>query len=142
MSSVPSVAAFAGLLADLTSNLRQGNCCLVVCDKGWALPLYLDLRDRLRAVGIRCPFLDGRPTVEDPVREDIGAMLITLSHLRKAVRGAVTQAVLVLPHLDLMTARDGGWTSIAREIVPLLYENPGAVVLGFQDPSLPLLPVV
>jgi hypothetical protein len=40
MSAPPSVAPFAGLLADLAIDLRRGACCLVVCDKGWTLPVF------------------------------------------------------------------------------------------------------
>jgi hypothetical protein len=41
-----------------------------------------------------------------------------------------------------MAAQEGGWTTITRELVPLLYENPAAVLLGFRDPTLTLFPVV
>ena len=41
-----------------------------------------------------------------------------------------------------MTTTEGGWTTISREVVPLLYENAANVWLGFKDPSLELPPVV
>lgn len=49
------------------------------------------------------------------------------------MRGAVNERVLVLPHLDLLTTSVGGLTSEAREVIPLLYENPELVFLGFRD---------
>ena len=69
-------------------------------------------------------------------------MLTALTQLRHAVRGSVEGIVIVLAHLDVMANSDGGWTNISRELVPLLYEAPGAVLLGFRDPTLPALPVV
>jgi hypothetical protein len=69
-------------------------------------------------------------------------MLTAITHLRRAVRAPVEGVVVVLPHLDVMAPADGGWTNISREVVPLLFECPEAVLLGFRDPTLPLLPVV
>ena len=70
----------------------------------------------------------------------IGTMI---SQLREAVRGgAVEQRVVVLPHLDLLTTSQGGLTAEAREVIPLLYENPELVWLGFKDPSFPLPRVI
>jgi cell division protease FtsH len=48
----------------------------------------------------------------------------------------------VLPHLDLLTTSQGGLTAEAREVIPLLYENPELVWLGFKDPSFPLPRVI
>jgi cell division protease FtsH len=48
----------------------------------------------------------------------------------------------VLPHLDLLTTSQGGLTAEAREVIPLLYENPELVWLGFKDPSFPLPQVI
>ena len=69
----------------------------------------------------------------------IGTMI---SQLREAVRGAVERRVVVLPHLDLLTTSQGGLTSEAREVIPLLYENPELVWLGFKDPSFALPKVI
>lgn len=69
----------------------------------------------------------------------IGTMI---SQLREAVRGAVERRVVVLPHLDLLTTSQGGLTAEAREVIPLLYENPELVWLGFKDPSFPLPRVI
>lgn len=142
MSAPPSVAPFAGLLADLAADLTRGASCLVVCDKGWTLPVFRDLRQRLKAKGIRCEYLDGRPDPSSDSPADVGVMLTTITQIRKAVRGDAEGAIFALPHLDVMATTDGGWTNISREVVPLLYENAAAQWLGFCDPSLPLLPVV
>jgi len=69
----------------------------------------------------------------------IGTMI---AHLRDAVRGAVERRVVVMPHLDLLTTSQGGLTTEAREVIPLLYENPELVWLGFKDPSFPLPRVI
>jgi hypothetical protein len=142
MPAPPSVAPFAGLLADLALDLRRRSCCLLVCDKGWTLPLYVALKERLRAVNVKCGYLDGRPTEESP--NDAGVMLSTVAQMRYVARlpeEKVEGAVYALPHLDVMTTTEGGWTTISREVVPLLYENASIVWLGFKDPSL-LLPQV
>src|SRR5262249_13219212 len=104
--------------------------------------LFYDLRERLRAVGLRCEYLDGRPIPADNRPEEIGVMLTAIGQLRRAIRSSVEGVVVALPHLDVMTASDGGWTNVAREVVPLLYEAPQAVLLGFRDPTIALLPVV
>ena len=71
-----------------------------------------------------------------------GLMGTMIAQLRDAVRGAVGQRVVVLPHLDLLTTSQGGLTGEAREVIPLLYENPELVWLGFKDPSFPLPRVI
>lgn len=142
MPPLPSVAPFASLLADVAADLRRGACCLLTADKGWTHFLFHDLRDRLRAAGLRCEPIDGRPNPDDPRPDEVGVMLTAITQLRRAVRGPVEDVVIVLPHLDVMATADGGWTNISREVVPLLFEAPGAVLLGFRDPTLPLLPVV
>ena len=72
----------------------------------------------------------------------MGLVATIVFYLREAVRGAVADRVLVLPHLDLLTTSVGGLTSEAREVIPLLYENPELVWLGFKDPSFPLPRVI
>src|SRR5262249_17865033 len=98
------------------------------------------LRDR----NLRCIYLDGRPREADqqggPV--PVGLIGTMISQLREAVRGAVEQRVVVIPHLDLLTTSQGGLTGEAREVIPLLYENPGLVWLGVKDPSFPLPNVI
>src|SRR5687767_12814210 len=143
MPAPPSVAPFAGLLADLALDLRRGSCCLVECDKGWTLPLFVALKERLRAANVKCGYLDGRPSEESP--NDAGVMLSTVAMMRYVARLSeekVEGTVYALPHLDVMTTTEGGWTTISREVVPLLYENAAIVWLGFKDPSLALPRVV
>jgi hypothetical protein len=141
MPPPPSVAPFVGQIADLAADLRRGSSCLVVCDKGWTLPVYVNLKERLRAMGLRCGYLDGRPTGDTPA--ETGTMLAAVAQMRWAVRTAEMDGVVfALPHLDVMTAIEGGWNNISREAIPLLYENPTSIWLGFQDPTLPLLPII
>lgn len=142
MKPTPSTAPFAALLAEAAVELQRGTSCLITADKAWTQPLYRDLRERLRSLGRRCEYIDGRPPQGDSQPEDVGVMLTAITHLRRVVRRSVVEVVIVLPHLDVMTAAAGGWTNISREVVPLLYEVPEVVVLGFRDPTLPLLPVV
>ena len=72
----------------------------------------------------------------------VGLIGTMIAQLREAVRGAVERRVVVLPHLDLLTTSQGGLTAEAREVIPLLYENPELVWLGFKDPSFPLPKVI
>src|ERR687885_2084132 len=72
----------------------------------------------------------------------MGMMGTMIAQLREAVRGAVERRVVALPHLDLLTTSQGGLTAEAREVIPLLYENPELVWLGFKDPSFPLPKVI
>lgn len=142
MPLLPSVAPFAGLLTDLANELRRGSCCLLAADKAWTHLLYHDLRERLRGTDVRCEYVDGRSSSGTAQADDVGVMLTAIAQLRRVVRGYAPGLVIALPHLDVMTAAAGGWTNISREVVPLLYEEPTVVLLGFQDPTLPLLPVV
>jgi hypothetical protein len=142
MQPLPNLAPFATLLTDLVADLRRGSCCLVTADKGWTSLLVEDLRVRLHTFNVRCEYVNGRPEPGSTMPDDYGVMLTAITQLRHAVRGSVEGIVIVLAHLDVMANSDGGWTNISRELVPLLYEAPGAVLLGFRDPTLPLLPVV
>jgi hypothetical protein len=138
---LPNVGPFGALLADLAVDLRRGVCCLVVCDKGWVLSLFVKLKERLIAAGLKCGYLDGRAAADAPA--ETGTMLTSIVQIRSAVRGENPDgAVFALPHLDVMTAVEGGWNNISREVIPLLYENPASVWLGFQDPTLPIMPIV
>jgi len=64
--------------------------------------------------------------------------------IREIVRGAVGERIVVLPHLDILgtSMGGGGLGSEARELIPLLYENPEVLWLGFKDPAFPLPPPV
>ena len=137
-------SAYAAEMAEVASQLGRGLPCLVECDKELAPYLFVNLRSRLRDRNIRCVYLDGRPRDQDQQGGGVPMGLIgtMIAQLREAVRGAVERRVVVLPHLDLLTTSQGGLTSEAREVIPLLYENPEVVWLGFKDPSFPLPKVI
>ncbi|MDY3559314.1 hypothetical protein R5W23_000305 [Gemmata sp. JC673] len=112
---------------------------MVVADKGWTLPLYIGLKQRLQAANTRIGYLDGRIKDKDAIGAEGGVMLAALAQMRWAARAPEAEdVVFALPHLDIMTAVEGGWTSVSREVIPLLYENVRSVWLGFQDPSVTL----
>ena len=138
-------AAYAEPLAEVASRLARGLPVLVECDKELSPYAFANLRGRLKPAGLQCLYLDGRPrAAPDPSAgaSACGFVANMLNQLRDAVRGAVERRVVVLPHLDLLTTGQGGLTAEAREVIPLLYENPELVWLGFKDPSFPLPRVI
>src|SRR6516162_11613410 len=137
-------AAYSSELAEVASKVQRGLPALIECDKDLAPYLYLNLRNRLRAVNLRCLYLDGRPQQEQQGTGTMpmGLMGTMIAQLREAVRGPVERRVVVLPHLDLLTTSQGGLTSEAKEVIPLLYENPELVWVGFKDPSFQLPRVI
>src|SRR4051812_6092835 len=136
-------AAYSGPLAEVASRLSRGLPVLIECEKELAPFVYANARARLKPLGLLCLYLDGRPRVQDPAAAMAGGFVASLlAQLRDAVRGAVERRVVVLPHLDLLTTSQGGLTAEAREVIPLLYENPELVWLGFKDPSFPLPRVI
>lgn len=137
-------AAYAAELVAVASKLQRGLPALIECDKDLAPFLFVNVRNRLRANNLRCLYLDGRPRegAEPAGAMPQGMIGTMISQLREAVRGAIERRVVVLPHLDLLTTGQGGLTTEAREVIPLLYENPEIVWLGFKDPSFPLPRVI
>src|SRR5262245_35693767 len=136
-------AAYSAELAEVVSKLLRGLPVLIEADKDVAAFLYINIRNRLKTQNIRCIYLDGRPDANATAGPSpTGLMGTMIAQLRDAVRGAVERRVVVLPHLDLMTTSQGGLTTEAREVIPLLYENPELVWLGFKDPSFPLPKVI
>lgn len=133
-------AAYAGPLAEIASDLVRGLPVLVECDKDLAPFLFMNLRNRLKQSDLKCLYLDGRP--REGQETACGLVATMIGQLRDAVRGAVEKRVVVLPHLDLLTTSQGGLTAEAREVIPLLYENPDLVWLGFKDPSFALPRVI
>jgi len=137
-------AAYAHEMADVAGKLVRGLPVLIECDKELAPYLYMNLRARLREAKLQCAYLDGRQ--REPAAGagavPVGLIGTMIGQLRDAVRGAVERRVVVLPHLDLLTTSQGGLTGEAREVIPLLYENPELVWLGFKDPSFPLPKVI
>lgn len=116
--------------------LVRGLPVLIECDKGLTPYVFKLIRDRVRGEGLKALYLDGRPTGEGPPMGVVQTMLV---QLRDAVRGAVDRRLVVLPHLDLLASSSGmGMTNEAREVIPLLYEDPNVLWLGFRDPSFQL----
>ncbi len=144
-------SAYSCDLAEIESDLIRGLPVLVECEKDLAPWVYMNVRSRLRQHELQCLYLDGRPrggeqqaaggAMGGGMAMQQGMMGTMISQLRDAVRGAVEKRVVVLPHLDLLVTSQGGLTTEAREVIPLLYENPELVWLGFKDPSFSL-PVV
>ena len=134
-------AAYPLELARCYDALRRRLPVLIECEKELAPYVYRSLRDRLKADGTRCVYLDGRAASDLPPPPP-GAGLVTamIHQIREIVRGAVGERIVVLPHLDILTAGAGFGTlgSEAREVIPLLYENPEVLWLGFKDPAFPL----
>jgi cell division protease FtsH len=144
ITSLPTVlriedAVEAACAADITfieERLRRGQSVLVECDKELSLFLYLAVRARLSrptdAQKPRLVLVDGRPRKDEPSR---GMLPRMIEQLTDAIRGSVERTIVVLLHLDVLTTTHTGLTIEAREAIPLLYENPEAVMLGFRDPS-------
>ena len=130
----------------IEERLRRGMSVLVECDKELALHVYLAVRARLRRSGggkERAPkivIVDGRPAEGE--EEGRGNLARMLTQLTTAIRGSVERTIIVLLHLDVLTTTHTSLTMEAREAIPLLYENPEAVLLGFRDPSFPLPRVI
>jgi cell division protease FtsH len=135
-------AAYSQELADAASKLVRGLPVLIECDKELAPYMFLNIRNRLREAKLQCIYLDGRQRDPQQGAMPMGLIGTMIGQLRDAVRGAVERRVVVLPHLDLLTTSQGGLTGEAREVIPLLYENPELVWLGFKDPSFPLPKVI
>ena len=136
-------AAYPAELARATESLLQGLPVLLEAEKELTPYLYKCIRDRLKPHGRALLYLDGRQVADLPAPPQGMGLLGSIVHLlREAVRGAVGQKIVVLPHLDLLTTQQGGLTTEAREVIPLLYENPDLCVLGFKDPSFPIPRVI
>jgi cell division protease FtsH len=134
-------AACGEAISLAVSKLQAGTSVLIECDKELSLYLYLAIRDRIRKTK---PFpklvvIDGRPREGDT---NPSALACMLGQLSDAIRGNLDPTVLVLLHLDVLTTTHTGLTLEARETIPLLYENPEAILLGFRDPSFSLPPVI
>lgn len=134
-------AAYPAELTRCVEAIAGGLPLLIECDKGLAPYLWRCVRDRLKPLGIASVYLSGRPAGA-PAPVATGVVATVIEQLREAVRGAAEPQVIVLPHLDLLTSHAGSPTSEAREVIPLLYENPALVWVGFKDPSMPLPRVI
>ncbi len=134
-------AAYPTELARCYDALRRRLPVLIECEKEIAPYIYRSIRDRLKVDGTRCLYLDGRAANDLPPPPQGASLVGAMIHqIREIVRGAVGERIVVLPHLDILTAGAGFGTlgSEAREVIPLLYENPEVLWLGFKDPAFPL----
>lgn len=134
-------AAYPEEIEGTVDALRRQLPVLIECDKELTPYFYRTIRDRLKKHDVRCLYLDGRPRAEDTGMPTT-LLGTTINHLRDAVRGPVGERVVVLPHLDLLTSASGGLTAEAREVIPLMYENPSVLWLAFKDPSFPVPSVI
>jgi cell division protease FtsH len=126
----------------IEERLRRGQSVLVECDKELSFFLYMAVRDRLKRRGekTKIVLIDGRPAPDDP--QPLGGLGEMMKQLRNVVRGSIDRTIVVLLHLDILTTTHTGLTIEARESIPLLYENPEAVFLGFRDPSFEIPKVI
>ena len=134
-------AAYPTELAACHDALRRRLPVLIECEKELAPYLYRSIRDRLKAEGTRCLYLDGRASADlPPPPPGAGVVAAMIHQIREIVRGAVGERIVVLPHLDILGASGSGQGLgvEARELIPLLYENPEVLWLGFKDPAFPL----
>jgi cell division protease FtsH len=134
-------AAYPAEITRCYEALRRRLPVLVECEKELAPFLYRSIRERLKVDGARCLYLDGRPAQDLPPPPPGANLIGSMIHqIREVVRGAVGERIVVLPHIDILTASGGGGglTAEAREVIPLLYENPEVLWLGFKDPAFPL----
>jgi cell division protease FtsH len=136
-------AAYAAELTRAEEALLARLPVLIECDKELVPYFYAAMRGRLKKHDLRCAYLDGRPPPDAPAEAvPAGVISTMIAQLRDAVRGPVGERVVVLPHLDLLTSSSGGLTAEAREVIPLLYENPQVLWLGFRDPSFSIPKVI
>ena len=134
-------AAYPDELARCYDALRRRLPVLIECEKELSPYLYRSLRERLKGDGARCLYLDGRGANDLPPPPPGAGLVAAMIHqIREIVRGAVGERIVVLPHLDILGASGGaGFLGAeAREVIPLLYENPEVLWLGFKDPAFPL----
>jgi cell division protease FtsH len=132
-------AAYGPVLTQVTSQLTRGLPVLIECEKDVVPYVYAHLRYRLRQAGLQCQYLDGRPAPGAAPAMMLGFLATLVAQMRDLVRGAVERRVGVLPHLDLtVTGAGQGLTPEAREVIPLMFENPELVWLAFKDPSFEL----
>ena len=72
-------AAYAAELSEVSSKLQRGLPTLVECDKDLAPYLFANVRNRLKASGLRCVYLDGRPRADDPQPMGCGYMRASMA---------------------------------------------------------------
>ena len=98
-------AAYSSELAEVALKVQRGLPALIECDKDLAPFLYMNLRNRLRAVNLRCLYLDGRPRQEEQGGAmPMGMMGTMIAQLREAVRGRILFGPLGSPSKPAPTA--------------------------------------
>ncbi len=137
-------AAYPAEITRVYEALRRRLPVLIECEKELSPFLYRSIRERLKVDGTRCLYLDGRAAQDLPPPPPGTNLVGAIIHqIREVVRGAVGDRIIVLPHLDVVAASGGGGLGAeARELIPLLYENPEVLWLGFKDPAIPLPPTI
>ncbi len=135
-------AAYPAELSRCEEALLGGLPVLVECDKELTPYFYKSVRDRLKNTGRTCLYLDGRASADRAGAMQTGIVSAMVNELREAVRGSVEQALIVLPHLDLLTTSSGGLTTEAKEVIALMYENPTILWLAFKDHSFSVPQVI
>lgn len=130
----------------ISKKLQSKASVLIECEKQLIPFVFMVLRKQMKDFGIQLEYLDGRKIPgadsDNPAPSILRAMLAQVTHW---VRNANEERILVIPHLDLLVANSSqgeGLTTEARELIPLLYENPRIVFLAFQDPNFALSKVI
>ncbi|VTU01769.1 atp-dependent metalloprotease : Cell division protein FtsH OS=Cystobacter fuscus DSM 2262 GN=D187_003964 PE=4 SV=1: AAA [Gemmataceae bacterium] len=131
-------AAYPDAVADVGRGLVRRLSCLVECPKEVAPHVAHAVRTWVQPHGLRCAVIDARAETGDraPLVSSglVGNMRAAVA---RAVAGPQANAVLLLPHLDLL-AGGAGALGDARELIALLVENPDLLWVGFRDPAVPL----
>jgi len=117
---------------------------MIECEKQMIPWVYMHLRSRLKQKNILMEYLDGRrPPEGEQENRSASVLRIMIQQITWHVRNTTEDKVLVLPHLDLLTsAATESLTTEAREILPLLYENPRVVFLTFKDPNFQMFKAI
>lgn len=131
--------AYGDVLAEVVRRLRTGISVLIECEKDLGIPVLVSLRARLKALqpAIVTTIIAGRPAAGS---EGGPAISMTTAMYRELMTFVLNPGdkLPVIQHLDLLTSGMGGVTDLGRDVVNLLYQDPGRVWLAFADPSLPL----
>ncbi len=125
--------AYRQEIESVASFLRVGLSALVVCEKLVVDHLAEEIvrRAAKRAVVLKVPDEDEGGLVPRGLRQR------QLAKLKTSIRDLKAGDVLVIPHLDLLAGgSDQNLPTESRELIELVYEEPGRLVLGFADRSL------
>lgn len=136
----------------IVNQVRNGTSTAIECDKQISQYLYILIRRRLREEAeINCTYVDGRQLPEavlnaNPQAAQASRLQRMLIHLSYEINNMTEESsVVVLPYLDLLTCMGGANDSLtteARELLPLLYENPRVTLMTFVDPSFSLFDTI